>query len=873
MTVPAAVIWEITKQCNFNCPHCIVSSTFEKPEDEMGTEEAKVFIDKFVEAGGEFVFFSGGEPLLRDDLEEIIIYARQRGLQGFTVASNGTLLVTSGRSGDLQTTIPPAHKTVGGTGRIQSLMEAGVQAMQFSLDGPSAEENARTRGGGTGSFEKTLHAIRLARDAGMMVTVGMFLNPGNIDSVPAMIELCRRECVPLLRFSGFIPLGRGRDQKIVDSMKYSLEQMQDFFSFISRYNPEETGVNIGFDHAFGPFLEPFICTAGNEIFYLSSNGDVYPCPSFLHSDYLLGNVFRDELHSIFSDKKLPCQVPAETIQGHCAECEDLSWCRGGCRGTAYAYCEDINASFPNCLRSFYRQFTSAFPEMTQPAPQNYLTQGVKKQAPMPTVSGKSIYGAKKNILSIREQKEDEFPKSSPLTDREMKYSNVFGREFPGPHVKGTSGISRENSFADRSREKARKTKYIRTGKRRYLLPGEKSAEMKSKVSEKVEKRAAKPVKMPVASMNPFYAIEEYYRSHSHNMECAIENPHLSYLLWEATKNCNFLCSHCSSPKEEWDRNSELSTEQAKAIFHRFAQEFDVRQFQALGITGGEPTLRQDLPELVEYFINLGYQVGLDSNGYLMGKNPDIIRKLAQAGLRNVCFSLDGLREEFRTFRGIDGFPEVVKAIEFIKKTYPHIFVQTITMVNRHNFDSLEKLYSVISDLGVEYARFGTVMSIGRAPGDEMNFLDAGQIRKLLEWITVKHRKFMQGQTKLDIEFTDNGWCGRMDEPGGFEGLVRQGCFMCSAGISMGIVTYDGKFGGCLSVDPDMNIQGDLLTESPKEIWNNRFKIFRDKSRLHTGECAVCDQWQYCMGGGMHERDKNLKMRECTFRKLKMEDGK
>lgn len=798
MTVPAAVIWEITKQCNFSCPHCIVSSTFEKPEDEMGTSEAKAFIDKFAEAGGKYVFFSGGEPLLRKDLEEIIIYARSKGLEGFTVASNGTI---------------PGDREAFAV-RINSLKAAGVQAMQFSLDGPTAEANSGTRGGGVGSFDKTLNAVRVARDAGMTVTVGMFLNPGNIGYIPAMIELCRRECISLLRFSGFIPLGRGRDQKIIDSMKYSLDQMKDFFTFISLYNPEEAGVNIGFDHAFGPFIEAFRCTAENEIFYLSSNGDVYPCPSFLHPDYLLGNFLRDEPNSIFSGRKLPCQVPAEEITGHCTECEDLSWCLGGCRGTAYAYTEDINASFPNCFSSFYRQLTSAFPETD--------------------------------------------PVSSPLADREMKHSKIFGREFPGPHKKSVS--------SEKKQDKRQKESYTVSYKGKYLRPGEKFAGMRNKKAKKVEK----PVKTPVAIVNPFYSIEEFYRSHAHNMQCAVENPHLSYLLWEATKNCNFLCSHCSSPKEEWDKKSELTTEQAKAVFHRFAYEFDVRQFQALGITGGEPTLRQDLPELVEYLINLGYQVGLDSNGYLMGKNPDIIKKLAYAGLRNVCFSLDGLREEFRAFRGIDGFPEVVRAVEYIKKHFPHIFVQTITMVNRHNFDSLEKMYSLLNNLGVEYARFGTVMSIGRAPGDEMNFLDLKQTDKLLEWISKKKRKHMQGLSRLDVEFTDNGWCGRMDEPGGFEGLIRSGCFMCSAGISMGIVTYDGKFGGCLSVDPAMNIQGDLLSESPAEIWNNRFKVFRDKNRLRIGECAECDQWQYCMGGGMHERDKNLKMRECMYRRRRTE---
>ena len=175
------------------------------------------------------------------------------------------------------------------------------------------------------------------------------------------------------------------------------------------------------------------------------------------------------------------------------------------------------------------------------------------------------------------------------------------------------------------------------------------------------------------------------------------------------------------------------------------------------------------------------------------------------------------------------------------------------------------MFKLLENLGVNYARFGTVMAIGRAPGDEMNFLDKDQTRKLLCWIADKRKDYLSGKTKLEIEFTDNGWCGRIDKPFGFEGLVRQGCFMCTAGITMGIITYDGKFGACLSVPPELNIQGDLLTEEPRHIWETRFKVFRDKNRLHTGQCVDCDQWEYCLGGGMHERDLDLNMKGCTYK--------
>ncbi|MCD4785828.1 MAG: radical SAM protein [Candidatus Eremiobacteraeota bacterium] len=755
MSIPCAVIWEITKQCNFNCAHCVVCATAKRPDDEMTTEMAKRFTEKFADIGGRQIFFSGGEPLLRDDLEEIMNHAGNFGFHSFSIASNGSVLNEK---------------------RLKTLIKAGVNNMQFSLDGATPEENASIRGAGIGAFEKILRAIRLTRDAGISVTVGTFFNPRNIDSIPDMVELCRREKVPMLRFSGFIPLGRGRCQEVIDGMKFSWEQIERFLKFICSYDPYQTGVQIGFDHAFGPFMERNVCTAGKQIFYLSSNGDIYPCPSFLHPDFKCGNAFEnslEDLKDILESKKMKsCQVRADEITGECAQCEDLQWCKGGCRGVAYAYKEDIRASFPNCLRKYLKYLPAIMPEPTRQT-------------------------EKREMKSDREQK-------------------ASGRKY-------------------RSKYKKKKDDY------------------------------SLPANMPKWS---FPTIEEKYRFHAECIKYMVKNHPFNYLLWESTLNCNFNCTHCSSPRENWKKDREMTTEQAKNVFKKFADQFDLREIQTLGITGGEPTLRPDLLEMISYLVKLGFRVAIDTNGFITGKNPDFIKKLEQAGLRNICISLDGMREELKAFRGVDGFPNVVKTIETLIDRHPRIFTQTITMVTQYNFKSIDRIFKLLENMGVPYARFGTVMAIGRAPGDEMNFLDRDQTRKLLHWIAGKRDEYLLGKTKLEIEFTDNGWCGKIEDPFGFEGLVRQGYFMCTAGIGMGIVTYDGKFGGCLSVPPELNIQGDLLTEDPRHIWETRFKVFRDKNRLHTGQCIDCDQWDYCLGGGMHERDLNLRLKGCTYQKIK-----
>ncbi|MCE1246265.1 MAG: radical SAM protein [Firmicutes bacterium] len=770
MSIPQAVIWEITRQCNFNCRHCLVDAFVKKPEDELTTEQAKAFIRNFGKIGGKCIFFSGGEPLLRKDLEEIIKYSASLGFSGFSIASNGTLVTKE---------------------RIESLRAAGVTQIQFSLDGATPQKNALLRGGTTDNYRKIIDAVRIAERGGMTVTIGSFLCPDNIGDIPQLIEICKREKVGMLRFSGFIPFGRGRNKEVVDSMKFSIEQMCDFFRFIKKYDPAKTGVALGFDHAFGPFLEQHCCNAGNSIFYLSSKGDVYPCPSFLDESIKAGNIkdaTESEIFTILSsDIMKSCQVSTEELTGRCRECPDVEWCRGGCRGVAFAYNGNMNSSFSNCLRDFRKQLGEIAPDI--------------------------------------------LPDETAIS---LSSSKLYGSDAPSLKKKHKAG-----SLFD--------VKLLKNEQPVYQIYQENSP--------------------PYPVYNPLAALEMYYSAHSEMMKNQLDEHTLNYLLWESTLNCNFNCRHCSSPKERWNSGAEMTTEQVKTVFSKFADEFDVKQFQALGITGGEPALRKDLPEIASFLTRLGFKTAIDTNGFITGRNPDLISKLEQSGIENICISLDGLKKQFQDFRGVDGFNEAVNTIKIIVNKHPRIFVQTITMVAQHNINQLDEIFKLLENLGVIYARFGTVMSVGRAEEHDENFLSSEQLVKLFDWISEKRRDYLNGRTRLMIEFTDNGWCGRLYSHPGYEGAVRQGCFMCTAGINMGIITYDGKFGGCLSIDPKINIQGDLLTENPREIWENRFEVFRNKENLRTGACSDCTEWDFCMGGGMHERDENLVMSGCTFNRI------
>ncbi|MGW8289556.1 MAG: radical SAM protein, partial [Candidatus Bathyarchaeia archaeon] len=89
--VPLILSWNVTRQCNLKCPHCYINATGKKPINELTTEEAKKLIDQICEVSRPLLVLSGGEPLLRSDIYELIRYGSSKGLK-MGLGSNGSLI-------------------------------------------------------------------------------------------------------------------------------------------------------------------------------------------------------------------------------------------------------------------------------------------------------------------------------------------------------------------------------------------------------------------------------------------------------------------------------------------------------------------------------------------------------------------------------------------------------------------------------------------------------------------------------------------------------------------------------------------------------------------------------------------------------------
>jgi radical SAM protein with 4Fe4S-binding SPASM domain len=327
--IPEIVGWEITNQCNLSCPHCY-SAAARRPHDEMNTDECKGVIDAMAGIGVKMIGWTGGEPLLREDLEELTEYAWAKGIKS-NITTNGILL----------------NQT-----RAARLIEGGIRAIQISLDGSTPEMNHRMRGASAEEFHEIIEAIRISKSLGTRVILATLIGKENLGDVPEMMKLAAREGVDTIRFCGFAPVGRGKHGNVNERLNLA-DELAALLRFVEEAQANSSLVT-SFDVSFGPCPPEYgfhKCIAGMETFYLKGNGDIYPCTALMDKRFKVGNLRERSLEDIWNLPEMRAMsiFPREEIHGECGSCDNFTNCRGACRGATLAHTGDIKASFPLCL--------------------------------------------------------------------------------------------------------------------------------------------------------------------------------------------------------------------------------------------------------------------------------------------------------------------------------------------------------------------------------------------------------------------------------------------------------------------------------------------------------------------------------------------
>ena len=192
MTKPLRVIaWEITRRCPMACQHCRGASRDLPYEDEFTTAEACRVLDSIVAAVQPparlpMIIFTGGEPMFRADLEQIVRYATQRGFPA--------VLAPCGR--------------VASAERLTALKAAGIRAISLSVDGPDAATHDAFRGV-SGAFQMALEAMQAAREVGLPFQVNHTLTRAGLGKLRAMRDFALAQGASRLDVFFLVPVGRG----------------------------------------------------------------------------------------------------------------------------------------------------------------------------------------------------------------------------------------------------------------------------------------------------------------------------------------------------------------------------------------------------------------------------------------------------------------------------------------------------------------------------------------------------------------------------------------------------------------------------------------------------------------------------------------
>lgn len=263
----------ITNRCNLNCVHCGIDAERTSTIPEMTLGEYK---DLFVDArdlGAEKLDITGGEPVLRRDLPDIVSAGSSLGYY-VKLNTNGTLLTRN---------------------RLVQLKERGLDGIAISLDGSTPERYGHIRRTGESEFYRSVETIRLSKELGLYTKVNTVVFESTLDDIPHITQLCIDLGADAHRVCYFSPIGRGSrcKEKPVDPcalISFVKEKMMSYtseidLSFGSPFSNSDTG-----------------CFENTDMLQVLSDGSVYPCSVLTAYGVPLGNVHQRSVVEIWNDE-------------------------------------------------------------------------------------------------------------------------------------------------------------------------------------------------------------------------------------------------------------------------------------------------------------------------------------------------------------------------------------------------------------------------------------------------------------------------------------------------------------------------------------------------------------------------------------------
>ncbi|MBN2589439.1 MAG: radical SAM protein, partial [Sedimentisphaerales bacterium] len=330
------------------------------------------------------------------------------------------------------------------------------------------------------------------------------------------------------------------------------------------------------------------------------------------------------------------------------------------------------------------------------------------------------------------------------------------------------------------------------------------------------------------------------------------------VVWNITRACNLKCIHCYNDSGIKKADDELNTIEAKAVLD------DLKKFGVPSVlfSGGEPLMRPDLFELIEYATSLGLRVVISTNGTLITK--EIAQKIKQCGVSYVGISLDGIGEVNDKFRGVEGaFERAVTGIRNCQEQNVRIGLR-LTLTKK-NVQELEGLFNFFESENIERVCFYHLVPSGRGGEIADEDLTHEQSRKALDLILAKAKQYKNMGRKTDILTVDNHVDGvylylKLKEENSSRAedvlnlLKWNGGGLYSSGVGIGCIDFHGK------VHPDQfwghYELGDVRKRKFSDIWTDTSDSIlaglKNRRSYIKGRCRLCKYFDLC-GGSLRVR--------------------
>ena len=325
---PKLIAFEVTRRCRFNCRHCRANAYDNTSAEDMSTEQCKKILASIAKFCKPVIILTGGEPMERDDIFELIRYGLSLGLRMVIATCGYTINDES----------------------IGKLKEAGISALSVSLDGATARTHDAFRQT-EGAFVSAVEATKAARRAGMRFQINTTITKSNLAEVQAIAGLTEK--LGAYCFNPFILVPTGRGQEIADEILAPAEYEKLLSDLLNMKLKSSIEVRVTCGPEFARVCrEAGIenisgCMGGRGFGFINFQGDVQIC-GFL--DISAGNLIENsyDFAQIWLGSKLLKKIrDTSSYKGNCGICKYVKLC-GGCRARAFAMTGNYLAADPIC---------------------------------------------------------------------------------------------------------------------------------------------------------------------------------------------------------------------------------------------------------------------------------------------------------------------------------------------------------------------------------------------------------------------------------------------------------------------------------------------------------------------------------------------